>query len=77
VLHAEHGVGGFALSQLSSSKVADFRDRLRSSGVSVQTTRKILGTLSRILAYLQDSVQRTPGRPGYGASQDAAELGRV
>jgi integrase len=51
VLHAEHGVGGLSLSQLSSSKVIEFRDRLRSAGVSVQTTRKILGTLSRILSY--------------------------
>jgi integrase len=51
VLHPQHGVGALALAQLSASKVIDFRDRLRAAGVSVQMTRKVLGTLKRILAH--------------------------
>jgi integrase len=43
------GLGAVKIGQLSASAVADFRDRLRSHGVSVPTTRKILATLSRIL----------------------------
>ena len=45
------GVSATKLAQFTVSKVADFRDRLRDAGVSVPTTRKILGTLSVALEY--------------------------
>jgi integrase len=51
ILHADHGLGSRKLSQLSARSAGDFRDRLRSSGISVPTTRKILATLHSALAY--------------------------
>jgi len=39
------------LAQLTARAVGDFRDRLRNAGVSVPTTRKILGTLQLVLGY--------------------------
>lgn len=46
-----NGIGGVRLSQLTARVVGDFRDRLRDAGVSVVTTRKILSTLSAVLAW--------------------------
>ena len=51
ILHADHGLGNRKLSQLTARSVGDFRDRLRSAGVTVPTTRKILATLHSALAY--------------------------
>src|SRR5947209_3030685 len=51
ILHAEHGLGSRRLSQVTARSVGDFRDRLRSAGVSVPTTRKIMATLHSALAY--------------------------
>jgi integrase len=51
ILHADHGLGGRKLSQLTARSVGDFRDRLRSVGVTVPTARKILATLHSVLAY--------------------------
>ena len=51
ILHADHGLGSRKLSQLTARSVGDFRDRLRSIGVTVPTTRKILATLHSALAY--------------------------
>jgi len=45
------GIGAIKLGQLTASKVADFRDRMRDAGVSVPTTRKVLGTLQLALEY--------------------------
>lgn len=45
------GIGSIKLSQLTSRGVGDFRDRLRDAGVTVVTTRKILGTLQLLLGY--------------------------
>lgn len=45
------GIGNLKLSQLTARGVTDFRDSLRGAGVSVVTTRKILGTLHQLLAY--------------------------
>lgn len=45
------GIGAIKLGQLTASKVADFRDRMRDAGVSVPTTRKVLGTLQLVLEY--------------------------
>lgn len=45
------GIGAIKLGQLTASRVTDFRDRLRDAGVSVPTTRKILGTLQLVLEY--------------------------
>src|ERR1700733_12986539 len=50
----EGGIGSIRLSQLTSRAVGDFRDDLRNAGVSVVTTRKILGTLQQLLAYAID-----------------------
>jgi integrase len=51
VLHPEHGIGGLKLAQLTSGQVGRFRDSLRSAGVSVPTTRKILSTLQGVLEH--------------------------
>ena len=51
ILHADHGLGSRKLSQLTARSVGEFRDRLRSNGVTVPTTRKILATLHSALAY--------------------------
>jgi integrase len=45
------GLASVKLAKLLPSLVDDFRDRLRSAGVSVPTTRKILGTLHAILRH--------------------------
>lgn len=51
ILHANHGLGSRKLSQLTARSVGEFRDRLRSVGVTVPTARKILATLHSALAY--------------------------
>jgi integrase len=50
-LHPEHGVGDHKLSQLTARSVGEFRDRIRTAGVTVPTTRKILGTLHSVLEH--------------------------
>ncbi|MGY8666199.1 site-specific integrase [Bradyrhizobium sp. UFLA05-109] len=45
------GVGSIRMSQLRSRVVTDFRDRLRETGVSVVTTRKILSTLQQLVGH--------------------------
>jgi len=47
----EHGIGHFKLSRLTVGTVSQFRDDLRAFGVSVPTTRKIIGMLQVMLAY--------------------------
>ncbi|RWC04221.1 MAG: site-specific integrase [Mesorhizobium sp.] len=47
----EGGIGSVKLAELSARAVGKFRDSLRDAGVSVPTTRAILGTLSRVLSY--------------------------
>jgi hypothetical protein len=49
ILHPVHGVGGRKLSQLTARAVGEFRDRIRSAGVPVPTTRKVLATLHGVL----------------------------
>ena len=51
ILHPERGVAAWKLSHLTARAVGDLRDRLRTAGVSVPTTRKILSTLHGILEY--------------------------
>ena len=51
ILQNDCGLGGCKLSQLTPRSIGEFRDRLRSNGVSVPTTRKILATLHSALAY--------------------------
>jgi len=48
------GIGGIKLSQLTTGRVNDFRDRLREAGVAIVTSRKIIGTLQQILAHAVD-----------------------
>ena len=45
------GVSTVKLGQLTARTVSDFRDRLRDAGVTVTTTRKILGTLQCVLQH--------------------------
>jgi integrase len=45
------GVGDRKLSQFTARSVGDFRDRIRTAGVTVATARKILATLHSILEY--------------------------
>ncbi|RDE10356.1 tyrosine-type recombinase/integrase [Pelagibacterium lacus] len=45
------GIGEVRLAQLTARTIGEFRDRLRDSGVSVITTRRILGSLSRALSF--------------------------
>lgn len=47
----DDGLGSVKLARLTAGVVGDFRDRLRDAGVSVTTTRKILSTLSAMLAF--------------------------
>ena len=51
ILHPEHGVGDRKLSQFTARSVGDFRDRIRSAGVTVPTTRKVLATLHSVLEH--------------------------
>jgi len=51
ILHPEHGIGAWKLSQLTARAVGEFRDRIRSAGVTVATTRKILATLHAVLEH--------------------------
>src|ERR1700736_5601880 len=51
ILHSDHGLGSRKLSQLTARSVGEFRDRLRGTGVTVPTTRKILATLHSALAF--------------------------
>jgi integrase len=45
------GIAAVKLGRLTARGVGDFRDRLRDAGVSVPTTRKVLGTLKVMLEY--------------------------
>jgi integrase len=45
------GIGNLKLAHLSARAVGDFRDRLRDFGLSVATTRQVLGTLKLVLGY--------------------------
>ena len=51
ILHADHGVGLHRLSQFTAKSVGDFRDRIRSAGMTVPTARKVLATLHTSLEY--------------------------
>jgi integrase len=51
VLHPVYGVGNLKLAQLTTSRVGKFRDELRAAGVSVPSTRKIIGTVKSILEH--------------------------
>jgi len=51
ILHPEHGLGGRKLSQFTAKSVGEFRDRIRTAGVSVPTSRKILATLHSVLQH--------------------------
>lgn len=51
ILHPDHGVGSRKLSQFTARSVGDFRDRIRTAGVTVPTTRKILATLHSVIEY--------------------------
>lgn len=54
ILHDEHGIGGVRLDRLSTGLVNDFRDRLRTGGLTVATTRKVLSTLALMLDFARE-----------------------
>jgi integrase len=64
ILHVEHGIAAWRLSQLTARAVGDFWDRLRNAGATVPTTRKILATLHSVLEYAisQDWIAANPAR---------------
>lgn len=49
ILHPTIGIAAIRIGKLSKSAVGEFRDRLREGGMTVLTTRKVLGTLCRVL----------------------------
>jgi integrase len=49
--HILPSIGSRRLSQLTARAVGEFRDRIRTAGVTVPTTRKVLATLHGILQY--------------------------
>ena len=51
ILHPEHGVGRTKLSQFTAKSVGDFRDRIRLTGMTVPTARKVLATLHAALEF--------------------------
>src|SRR6516165_11324588 len=51
ILHPDHGLGGRKLSQVTARSVGEFKDRLRSAGATVPTTRKVVATLHSVLEY--------------------------
>jgi hypothetical protein len=51
ILQPEHGLSGRKLSQLTARAIGEFRDRIRSAGVTVPSARKIIATLHSALEY--------------------------
>lgn len=45
------GIGNVKLAALTAKRVGDFRDGMRDAGVSVVTTRRVIGALSRVLSH--------------------------
>ncbi|ASY56350.1 site-specific integrase [Sinorhizobium sp. CCBAU 05631] len=45
------GIGAIKLADLTAARVVKFRDEMRSHGAGIVTTRRVLGTLSRILKH--------------------------
>jgi integrase len=60
----ESGIGELKLAQLTPGGVGLFRDRLRTAGLSVQTTRKVLSTLQVLLEFgrTSDLLANNPAR---------------
>src|SRR5918993_1374768 len=71
ILHPAHGVGALKLAQLTTSRVGKFRDELRDAGVSVPTTRKILGTVRLVL-----ELARSQDLVGINAAAKVKVIGR-
>ena len=51
ILHPEHGLGTRKLSQFTAGSVGEFRNRIRGSGVTVPTARKVLAILHSVLEH--------------------------
>lgn len=47
----KHGLGSIKLADLRASHVVTFRDEMRNHGAGIVTTRRVIGTLSRILKH--------------------------
>jgi integrase len=64
ILHPENGIGAWKLSQLTTRAIGEFRDRIRSAGMSVPTARKVLATLHSVLEHAigQDWIAANPAR---------------
>jgi integrase len=53
------GIGAIKLSDLTAARVIKFRDDMRKHGAGIVTTRRVLGTLSRILKHAVESDMAT------------------
>jgi integrase len=64
ILHPEIGIGSRKLSQFTARSVGDFRDRIRTSGVTVPTSRKVLAILHSVLqhAISEDWIAANPAQ---------------
>jgi integrase len=51
ILNPERGLSAWKLSQITARAIGEFRDRIRTAGVTVPTARKILATLHSALEY--------------------------
>jgi len=59
------GLGSVRSGKLVKSQVGNLRDKLRAAGVSLLTTRKVLGTLSRVLEHQIAQPQPRHSRRGF------------
>ncbi len=64
ILHNTYGIGGLSLRKFTTSRVCEFRDRLRDLGTTVPTTRRILATLRSAMefAIMRDYIATNPVR---------------
>ena len=51
ILDPERGLGAWKLSHVTARAIGEFRDRIRTAGVTVPTARKTLATLHGVLEY--------------------------
>ncbi len=79
IQNAKIGIGSGKLAQITAATICDFRDRLRNSGVSVPTTRKILSTLHAMLEYAisRDFISNNPARNIRIFSSRAEQSGKI
>lgn len=55
----KHGLGAIKLADLTAARVVRFRDDMRKHGAGIVTTRRVLGTLSRVLKHAVENDMAT------------------